>query len=163
MIHYAIRTKSTFELEHRINRPDGTTGWAFSRAIPIVDHHGDIAEWFGMASDVTRRKLAEEALVVKTSRPRPPIGRRAIFSPAMSHELRTPLNAIAGHAELLELGNLRRAHAEQREAVGRIQRSERHLLSLINDILNFAKIEAGRVEYHLEKCRSTQSWRTPWV
>ncbi|MCZ4223271.1 PAS domain S-box protein [Pedobacter rhodius] len=60
----AIATKSVFELEHRVNRADGTVGWTFSRAVPILDENGDIKEWFGLASDITERKLAEQALTV---------------------------------------------------------------------------------------------------
>ena len=71
------------------------------------------------------------------------------FLAAMSHELRTPLNAIAGHAELLDMGIHGPVTARQHEALGRIHRSEAHLLSLINDILNFAKIEAGHMQYAL--------------
>lgn len=72
------------------------------------------------------------------------------FLAIMSHELRTPLNAIAGYTQLLELGVRGPVTAEQLEDLGRIQRSQRHLLTLINDILNFARLEAGRVEYELE-------------
>jgi signal transduction histidine kinase len=63
----------------------------------------------------------------------------------MSHELRTPLNAIAGYSELLKLELRGPITREQREDLDRIDRSQRHLLSLINDVLNFAKIEAGHV------------------
>jgi len=59
-INEAIRTKSLFELEHRVRRVDGTLGWTFSRAIPLLDAQGEIVEWFGAASDVTQRKQAEE-------------------------------------------------------------------------------------------------------
>jgi two-component system CheB/CheR fusion protein len=62
VIAEAIRTRGTFELEHRVRRVDGSLGWTFSRAIPLVDGSDAIVEWFGMASDVTRRKEAEEAL-----------------------------------------------------------------------------------------------------
>ena len=62
VIKKAIRTKTVFELEHRILRPDGSLGWTFSRAIPIFDESGGIASWFGMASDITERKKAKEAL-----------------------------------------------------------------------------------------------------
>ena len=58
----AIRQKKIFELEHRVIRVDGTLGWTFSRAIPLLDEHGAITEWFGAALDVTERKRAEEAL-----------------------------------------------------------------------------------------------------
>jgi PAS domain S-box-containing protein len=61
VINEAIRTKSVFELEHRVLRADGGLGWTFSRAIPLLDANGEILEWFGAASDVTERKRAEEA------------------------------------------------------------------------------------------------------
>ena len=71
------------------------------------------------------------------------------FLATMSHELRTPLNAIAGYTELLEVGIHGPVTDKQRESLARIQRSQRHLLSLINDVLNFAKLSAGRVEYDI--------------
>src|ERR1700742_4760320 len=58
----AIKTKGVFELEHRVIRVDGTLGWTFSRAIPLVNESGEIVEWFGAASDITERKNAEAAL-----------------------------------------------------------------------------------------------------
>ena len=71
------------------------------------------------------------------------------FLATMSHELRTPLNAIAGHAQLLAMGLRGPVTDEQRVALDRIDRSQRHLLGLINDILNLSRIEAGRVEYSI--------------
>jgi signal transduction histidine kinase len=67
------------------------------------------------------------------------------FLATMSHELRTPLNAIGGYAELLEMGLHGPVTEPQRDALKRIQRSQRHLLSLIEDILSFARIDAGRL------------------
>ena len=61
-INQAIETRSNYELEHRVIRLDGTTGWTFSRAIPLFDEAGKILKWFGAASDITERKRAEEAL-----------------------------------------------------------------------------------------------------
>ena len=69
------------------------------------------------------------------------------FLAVMSHELRTPLNAIGGYAELLELGVRGPVSDEQRQDIARIQRSQRHLLALIDDVLNFARLEAGQVHY----------------
>jgi PAS domain S-box-containing protein len=61
-IQQAIQNKKIFQLEHRVWRADGTPGWTFSRAVPILDDKGEIIEWFGVASDITERKQAEEAL-----------------------------------------------------------------------------------------------------
>ena len=58
----AIRGKKIFQLEHKVNRADGTPGWTFSRAVPILDGQGEIVEWFGMASDITERKEALDIL-----------------------------------------------------------------------------------------------------
>jgi len=71
----------------------------------------------------------------------------------MSHELRTPLNAIAGYVDLLETGIRGPVTADQRHDLARIKRSQKSLLRLIEDVLNFAKIEAGRLEYHYEDVR----------
>lgn len=62
VINEAIRTKSVFELEHRVWQKDGSIGWTFSRAIPILNDSGEIIEWFGAANDITEKKNAEKAV-----------------------------------------------------------------------------------------------------
>jgi PAS domain S-box-containing protein len=61
-IREAVRAKSTFQLEHRVWRVDGSIGWTLSRAVPLLDARGEILEWFGAASDVTERKQTEQVL-----------------------------------------------------------------------------------------------------
>ena len=75
------------------------------------------------------------------------------FLAAMSHELRTPLNAIIGYTQLLDVGVRGSVNEEQRGDLGRIQRSAHHLLGLITEILNYAKLESGRVQYEIESTR----------
>nr|WP_314492655.1 PAS domain-containing sensor histidine kinase [uncultured Chryseobacterium sp.] len=62
-IEECIREKKVFHLEHRVLRADGTPGWTYSKAIPILDEHNNIIEWFGLAKDITDRKESEEALL----------------------------------------------------------------------------------------------------
>jgi signal transduction histidine kinase/CheY-like chemotaxis protein len=77
------------------------------------------------------------------------------FLATMSHELRTPLNAIAGYAELIALGVRGPLTSEQRHDIDRILRSQKHLLNLINEVLNYARLETGRLEYDLSDVTAT--------
>lgn len=106
-----------------------------------------IAGWAAVAMDNARlyqmerrsRGLAEEANAAKSS-----------FLATMSHELRTPLNAIGGYAQLVEDGVYGPILPGQADAMQRIRKAQAHLLALINDILNFAKLEAGKIELVVE-------------
>ncbi|HEY0673124.1 MAG TPA: ATP-binding protein [Longimicrobiales bacterium] len=116
-----------------ITEPDGSRSGVFVHGVDVTEH-------FQMRADAdAARRAAEMANRAKSD-----------FLAIMSHELRTPLNAIDGYAELLELGVHGPLTEAQRDDIGRIRRSERHLLGLINDILNYTRIEAGAVRYHLE-------------
>ncbi len=75
---------------------------------------------------------------------------KSSFLAVMSHELRTPLNAIGGYVQLLQMEVHGPVSEAQQEALERIDRSQRHLLRLINDVLNLSRIEAGRVDYDVE-------------
>ena len=90
------------------------------------------------ASERAARSAAEEANRAKSD-----------FLAAMSHELRTPLNAIAGYTELLAMGIRGPLNEQQHEDLRRIARNQTHLLSIINDILSFARVEAGYVDFTL--------------
>ena len=91
------------------------------------------------------RRLAEHANAAKGQ-----------FLATMSHELRTPLNAIVGYVDLIELGVHGPVTDEQREDLARIRRSEETLRRLIEDLLNFAKLESGKIEYRYDEVRLDQ-------
>ncbi|HEX2080560.1 MAG TPA: ATP-binding protein [Longimicrobium sp.] len=111
---------------------------------PLFGADGAVEGICAVGVDVTElsraRRAAEEANRAKSQ-----------FLATMSHELRTPLNAIGGYAQLLEMGIFGPVTEAQRDHLGRIQRSQEHLLGLINNVLNFARIEAGRVQYATEE------------
>ena len=98
-----------------------------------------------LASERAAREEAEQANHAKSQ-----------FLAVMSHELRTPLNAIAGYTELIDIGVHGSVTKEQREALRRIQKSERHLLGLINGILNYARVETGNVHYEITSVATTE-------
>jgi signal transduction histidine kinase len=127
---------------HRIPQPSST---------PTHDEVARLASSFnGMAAEIeaSHRELeAERDSAERANRA------KSDFLAVMSHELRTPLNAIGGYAEILTLGIHGPVTEPQREALHRITRSQQVLLSLINDVLNFAKLDAGQVHYRLAPVR----------
>jgi signal transduction histidine kinase len=140
---------------HPMRDPDGTI-------FGVVAHGSDVT------AQVLARKSAERVLVdsrnalayAEAARQSAEISRREAeeanlakgrFLAVMSHELRTPLNAIGGYAELLEMGIRGPVNDTQMSDLKRIQSSKNHLLSLINEVLDYAKLETGTLQYSLQK------------
>jgi signal transduction histidine kinase len=138
----AIRTKTVFELEHRVLRVDGSLGWTFSRAIPLLDAQGGIVEWFGAAGDITARKQAEESL-------READRRKDEFLATLSHELRNPLAPLRNGLQVMHLkGDDAKALAPVREIM---ERQLNHLVRLVDDLLEMSRITRGTFELRSER------------
>jgi PAS domain S-box-containing protein len=120
----------------------------------VIAHGTDVTEQVKARREIERlynleqhaRATVEEAYRIAESANRA----KAEFLAVMSHELRTPLNAIGGYAELLEMGIRGPVTPQQTDDLRRIQTSQRHLLGLINEVLNYAKLETGTVQYDVE-------------
>ncbi len=150
-----------YEHDHRIVLPDGAIKHIQAVGHPVLDENGQVVEYVGTAVDVTERKLAEDELrkhrehledLVKQrteqlaeAKARAEAANRAksTFLANMSHELRTPLNAVLGFSRLLK--NDPGVTPPQLESLDVVVRSGEHLLKLINNVLDMAKIESGRV------------------
>jgi PAS domain S-box-containing protein len=152
----AVAAGTPWEDTFPLRAKNGRWRWFLSRANPIRDGRGRVVRWFGTNTDVTEaREAREEAERARAGaeRAREEAERanraKSEFLAVMSHELRTPLNAIQGYAELLALGLYGEVSPRQREILERIRQSERHLLTLVNDVLSYAKLETGRTTYAL--------------
>lgn len=135
-------------------RKDGTRFWANVIITALRDETGSLVGFAKVTRDLTERRRAELKAIEdarQLAESQAANKAKAEFLAAMSHELRTPLNAIGGFAELLAMEIHGPITNQQKEDLSRITSSQRHLLGIINDILNFSRIEAGRVEYRIER------------
>jgi len=124
-------------------RKDGAVIWTEQSNVPVYDEAGNMVALEGIARDVTERKRAEE-LEAEAHAAKMANQAKSEFLASMSHELRTPLNAIIGFSQLLQEGYYGQLNQKQLEYVNDILGSGQHLLSLIGDVLDLSKIEAGK-------------------
>jgi PAS domain S-box-containing protein len=128
-------------------RSDGTRARLSLAAAPVRDAGGAVVGGVVTAVDVTERERLTEAERAARRAAEEANQAKSQFLATMSHELRTPLNAIGGYVQLLDMGLHGPVSEDQRGALARVQGAQHRLLALINDVLNFAKLEGGRVEY----------------
>ena len=158
-----LSTREAFRMELRLRRHDGAYRWVLNSASPRFNGAGEFVGYIGSVLDISDRKDGEierERLLSRERNARAEADAarmaaehandvKAQFLAAMSHELRTPLNAIGGYVDLLQLGIRGPVTDAQREDLERIRKNQRHLLGLINNVLNLTRLETGRVEYRV--------------
>lgn len=132
------------DFESEIRRADGKTVWVSESVNIVRNESGEIAHLEGLAVDVTARREVARALADARDLADDANRAKSQFLASMSHELRTPLNGILGFTQILQRDN--ELAAGQQHGISVIHESAEHLLSLINDVLDLSKVEAGRLE-----------------
>ncbi len=145
----AISARKSVSVTIRNYRRDGRTFWNELTINPVVDERGQVVQFVGVLTDVTDRVRAEEALKAAKEQAEFASRSKSEFLANVSHELRTPLNAIIGFSEVMKMEMFGAIPQTQyRDYAKDIHDSGVHLLTLINDILDLSKIEAGKFELH---------------
>lgn len=166
-IQKAISKHRTYSCVLLNYRKDGTPFWNELTLSPVFDNEGNLSNFVELVVDVTARKQAQESLVEERALLAQRVEERTAelraanvelahaarlkdeFLANMSHELRTPLNAILSMSEILKIETYGPLNDEQKNTLKYIEEGGRHLLALINEILDLSKIEAGQLELDL--------------
>ncbi|TAN66087.1 MAG: response regulator [Methylobacter sp.] len=164
----SLQTREAYEITHRLLMPDGRVKYVTERCVSYFDGEGKPIRSVGTVQDVSELKQVELALKRLNDELEQRVQQRtelllqakedadrannakSEFLSRMSHELRTPMNAIMGFAQLLETDHETPLVPDQVDNVREILHAGRHLLDLINEVLDLARIETGRIELSLE-------------
>ncbi|UBF25795.1 response regulator [Kovacikia minuta CCNUW1] len=138
------------DFESQVYRRDGSIIWISENAREVRDCDGKLLYYEGIVKDITDRKQAAEELFKAKEAAEAASHAKSQFLANMSHELRTPLNAIIGYSEMLQEDAQDMGYDDIIPDLGKICGAGKHLLGLINDILDISKIEAGRMDLYLE-------------
>jgi PAS domain S-box-containing protein len=144
-----VRARTVFEVEYRLRSAAGDYRTFLARGAPIVGQDGAVREWIGTCIDVTARAEMERLRHEKEAA-EAATRAKSEFLAKMSHELRTPLNAIIGMSRMLTTQRFGPLTPKQADYLGDVIQAGEHLLALINDILDLAKLESGRMELRPE-------------
>lgn len=128
----------------------GDSIWLRTSKIPLRNSEGEVIGVLGMYEDISVTKKTQHELKHAKEAAEAANQAKSSFLSSMSHELRTPLNAILGFAQLMEYDPGHPLVDAQKESINHIKTGGKHLLNLINDILDLARIEAGKVELQME-------------
>lgn len=156
--NHSLETGEPYDAEYRFLRAsDKTYRWFLVKALPLRNRQGKIVRWFGTCTDIDDQKRTEAELASAKVAAEEANKAKSQFLASMSHELRTPLNAIIGYSEMLQ-EEVEEMHAsELSKDLSKIHSAGKHLLSLISDILDLSKIEAGKMDIYVEEFDLTEA------
>ncbi len=138
-----VENGAPYRLVHRMMRPDGPHYWVESAIEAIKDDRGRIVRTVGVMRNIDHEKRAELALAKARDDAEAANRAKSLFLATMSHEIRTPLNGVLGMAQAMAMDEL---STLQRERLGIVHASGEALLAILNDVLDLAKIEAGKLD-----------------
>ncbi len=145
-----ISSGKTWHGEIKNKKKDGRYYWVSTTIVPALNDKGKPVQYFGIRTEITENKELEAELILSKEAADRANQAKSEFLSSMSHELRTPMNAVLGFAQMLEFNPKEPLSDAQKDCVGHIMTGGQHLLDLINDILDLAQIEAGKVDLSIE-------------
>lgn len=147
MTGQGLDTSKPISYEYRVQLPSKGLRWLAGQAMPMPEADGSVS-WYGYTSDVTEQKLYADAVISAEAAERANRAKSEFLS-RMSHELRTPLNAVIGFAQLLQMDRSTEFGETQRGHVRLIEKAGQHLLSVLGDVLDLSRIEAGSLPLNI--------------
>ena len=150
LVEHMKGNKDLFDAEYRLLGPDKTYRWVHHRGAGLRREDGWIYRMAGSVGEIEARKQLEFTLRDHIETAEANSRFKSQFIANMSHELRTPLNAIIGITEMLREDVAEDGHGSYEEPLGRVSRAGKHLLNLINDVLDLSRIEAGKLALYPE-------------
>lgn len=142
-----VEKGAKYDIDHRVVWPDGSVRWVNEKGDVQRDANGKPLKMLGVVQDIQRTKEFEIDLMVARKAAESANHAKSEFLSSMSHELRTPMNSILGFSQLLQSDSLT---PDQQESVDLIYRSGQHLLELVNDVLDLAKLDSGLIKTRIE-------------
>ncbi len=145
-VYRAFENQEPFRAELRIKRHDGQYGWILSSGVPRYTPNGLFLGFIGTGIDITDKKQLEESLEKARIHAEELNRRKSEFLSLMSHELRTPLNSIIGYSRMIENKMAGPLNDHQSKFIQNVVYSGKHLLNIVNDLLDLSKVEAGKMK-----------------
>ncbi len=149
-VQRSLDNKEIYSVEHRAIAADGTARVVHQQGEAVFDDAGNAIRMAGTTHDITEQHRTREELRAATMRAEEASRAKSRFLANMSHEFRTPLNAIIGYSEILKEDAIEQGQTSSVTDLERIRSAGRHLLALVNEVLDLSKIEAGKTELFIE-------------